>query len=654
MRQRFFILLFCFSSILYSQKYDLDRVTVSELEEKEHPLYPDAEAAVLFEKGSVRIVYDKSTGFSLETEVLCKIKIYKSEGFKYATVQKSYISDGNRESVSFSKAFTYNLVNGKVEKTRLKSDGEFIEKLNKNFSVKKITFPGVKEGSIIEYRMFIKSGNLDRVIPWGFQKQIPVNHSHFSTVFSDYITYSKNLKGYYSPTINTSKSSAKVYSGNSSNDFQEIPETKTEYILENIEPIDEEDYVYNIANYASILNHELASYQFPNLSQKNFSNTWQDVAKFVNDHDNFGKELRAKNYFENDVQAVLLGVTDKNEKVKKIFEFVKNKLQWNKSYGVFCDDGVKKAYKNNTGNVSEINLILTAMLRNSGFNANPVLLSTRTNGVPIFPSVNAFNYVACGVEVDNKILLLDATDELATIDVPPLYIRNWIGRMIKDDGSLTEIDLSPDKLSRYQKLMNITLSPSGEITGIFKGNFTDYAAFFERRRYIKKSVEDNIEQIENRYKGIEVENLEFSNIDNIYEPFGVQFDFKTNSLTDVVGDKLYISPLLFLATSASPFTKEDRKFPVDFPYPYQDKFMIYIEIPEGYKVEFIPENQYIKMEGDMVGFRYMASQNGNRIQIVLQEDFNANIIDAVHYKNLKNIFEKLIQKENEKIVLVRG
>jgi hypothetical protein len=57
-----------------------------------------------------------------------------------------------------------------------------------------------------------------------------------------------------------------------------------------------------------------------------------------------------------------------------------------------------KAYKDKTGNVAEINLMLTAMLRYAGLNANPVLVSTRSNGIAMFPNRTAFNYVIAAVE----------------------------------------------------------------------------------------------------------------------------------------------------------------------------------------------------------------------------------------------------------------
>ena len=69
-------------------------------------------------------------------------------------------------------------------------------------------------------------------------------------------------------------------------------------------------------------------------------------------------------------------------------------MHWNGMYGYTSDEGVKKAYDLKTGNIADINLILVGMLRAANLKANPVLISTRSNGVPLFPTMEGFNYVA--------------------------------------------------------------------------------------------------------------------------------------------------------------------------------------------------------------------------------------------------------------------
>src|SRR5690606_12665800 len=110
---------------------------------------------------------------------------------------------------------------------------------------------------------------------------------------------------------------------------------------------------------------------------------------------------------------VVVNKNTDSEKTEAIFDFVKNRMTWNERYGYDTRDGVEKAYANRTGNVAEINLMLVAMLRMAGLEANPVLLSTRKNGKAPFPSRMRLNYVIASVMVDNKLQLLDATYKLA-------------------------------------------------------------------------------------------------------------------------------------------------------------------------------------------------------------------------------------------------
>ena len=97
-------------------------------------------------------------------------------------------------------------------------------------------------------------------------------------------------------------------------------------------------------------------------------------------------------------------------------------MTWNKLEGYICNEGLREAYKTGVGNVAEINLILTSMLKYAGFDANPILISTRSNGIAFYPSITAFNYVLSSVNLSGEILLLDATEINSDINILHLTI----------------------------------------------------------------------------------------------------------------------------------------------------------------------------------------------------------------------------------------
>jgi hypothetical protein len=655
-----FILSVCYAN---AQQFELGKVTKEELEQKAHPLEPDADAAILYQSGTTFMDFDEKDGFVLVTESEIRIKIYTKEGYDWANKSVRYYIGGNStEKVSFSKAVTYNLVNGAIEKSKLKSEGEFDEKANKFWGVKKIAMPGVKEGSVIEYKYRITSPYMSSFPTWTFQSTIPVNYSKYVTKIPEYYTYKSNFRGYVYPvkqetsedktyTYTSKDRSANGYITNTTftNESIKYKESITTYTVQKAPSMKEENYVSNIRNYLSSIEHELSMTRFPNSPIKNISMNWDDVVKSIYDAENFGAELKKNGYFEQDLPAVIAGLNTGEEKTVAIFNFVKNRMNWNEYFGYTCDDGVKKAYKDKVGNTAEINLMLTAMLRAAGISANPVLVSTRSNGIALFPNRTAFNYVVCAVEANNKIVLLDATDKYALPDIMPVRALNWIGRVIRENGSSAEVDLMPKSNSKDVVNVMASLESDGKLKGKVRDQYFDYNAFLYRSNYNGLSKDTYLEKLEKKYTGIEIEEYN-ATTDDFSKPVTESFSFVHSNLSEIIGDKIYIPALLFFASDENPFKQEKREYPVDFIFPHQDKYAFTISLPAGYGVESLPAPASITM-GDLGTFKFNITATATQIQIASSYDINEAVIAAEDYETLKNFFKAMIEKQNEKIVL---
>lgn len=657
-----FLVLISFS--IFSQNYELGKVTVQELEEKEHPVEKDAEAAILYSKGETYMDYNTSEGFVLITEVEMKIKIYTKEGYSWANKSvQYYIAENPTESVDFSKAITYNLENGKIEKIKLKSEGEFTEKINKYWSVKKITMPNVKEGSIVEYKYKIRSPYFSNIPDWYFQNIIPVNYSKFSTRIPEYFGYKVNFKGFVTPKVTTKTTEKTITSYekeqrlNKTTNFEQNSfkylENSTIYETHMLQSMSDEEFVNNIKNYISSISHELTVIKYPNSPIKTLSNTWEDVVKSIYDNESFGNELRKTGYFEDDIAKLVEGVSSDKERIALIFNFVKNKMTWDNFRGYTCNDGVRTAYKNNVGNVAEINLMLTAMLRHAGLTANPVLLSTRDNGIALFPNRTSFNYVIAAVEIEEGLILLDATEKIATPNILPLRDLNWEGRLIRKDGSSSSVSLLPSILSKDTKQIMVKLDGEGKITGKIRVQNTDYNAYNYRSSYLGLSKDSFIESLEKKYDNTQIEEYNVTNDKDLSKPVIEDISFSYDNLAEKIGSKMYFSPMLFFQLTENPFKLEKREYPVDFVYPQQDKYTFSITIPEGYQVESLPAPIAIAIDNSMVVFKYNIQTVGNAIQLTTILDVNQSVVPSQFYEGLKNFFKNVVEKQSEKVVLVK-
>jgi len=317
----------------------LGKVTIEELKEKAHPVDTSAVAAVLFQVGRTYFEYSELNGFGMVTEIDTKIKIYKKEGYGNASHSYNYYTGGSpSETVTFSKAITYNLVDGKIQKAKLKSEGEFTENRSKNYFRKKITLPDVKVGSILEFKVVIRSPYFSTLPEWYFQRDIPVNYSEFLACIPEYYVYNVRNKGYVPITSSVESKNRTITltdktraTGTSTDptkfDYEKIDyiETQTKYIAENVPAIKEEAFVNNIDNYTSSVIHELSGKRMPQSSFENFASDWEGVVRKIYMAENFGPEVDKTGYFEKDLDIILSGLVSNEEKIGAIFNFVKSK-----------------------------------------------------------------------------------------------------------------------------------------------------------------------------------------------------------------------------------------------------------------------------------------------------------------------------------------
>ena len=661
----YFKALILFFVFFYSnaQEFKLGKVSIAELEEKEHPKDPSATAAILFKKGETKFEYSSERGFDVVTIVQTRIKIYKKEGYGLANQKVNYyINSQFEEKLSFSDAVTYNLVGDKIEKTKLKGDGEFVEKINKYWGQKKIAMPNVKEGSVIEFEYTIKSPMIGSFRDWYFQTIIPVNYSEYTTYIPEYFDYKSNQKGFVLPKTVIEKISRKInyvfvkdyHDGTPpvrSNEELNFVEKKTNYSVKDLPAMKEEAFVNNIDNYTSSISHELSMTNYPNSPIKYYSTDWESVVKTIYGYDDFGPELNKTGYFEDDINKLLTGITVQPERIAAIFNYVKSNVKWNNFKGYSCNDGVKNAYKNKTGNTAEINLMLTAMMRYAGLNANPVLISTRDNGIAFFPNRTAFNYVIAAVETPEGMILLDATEKYSKPNILPLRDLNWYGRLIRKDGTSTEINLMPKTLSRKVVNMGFAIKSDGSIEGKTRSQYVDYEALDFRIQHLLTNKDTYLEELENKNNKIEISDYVRENDLDLSKPISEVFSFKDTKSVEIINDKIYISPLLFLAYKENPFKQEVREYPVDFGYPSVEKINVSLEIPEGYVVESLPAPINIATAENVGSFVFNIASSANKIQTVVTTTINEAIVPSDFYPVLKGFYQQMIDKQNEKIVL---
>jgi hypothetical protein len=293
------------------------------------------------------------------------------------------------------------------------------------------------------------------------------------------------------------------------------------------------------------------------------------------------------------------------------------------------------------------------MLREAGLMANPVLSSTRSHGVPLFPTLEGFNYVLTCIETPDGDILLDATDKNSAPNLLPIRTLNWNGLLVRENGTFKNIGLIPQTPSKKTISVSAELREDGSLSGKMRLHQTEYFALTFKQKYGLADKEAYVQLLENNYGEMEISNYDVNISDDASKPILENIEFSVSALSENIAGKIYFSPLLFFTKKETPFKLDSREYPIDYVFPNGNKYLINVKIPEGYQVESMPENILLKLPDDIGGFSFSVSKNENFIQLSVNEEINTAIIPSMYYESIKEYYNQVVSKQNEKIVLTK-
>ncbi len=658
MQKFYFLAAFALLSIgAGAQNFRFGKVSVEEVEEKVHPVNKEADAAILYRSQNVYYDYNDLTGFTLVTDVHERIKIYTKEGFDWATKEISYYMNNRvKEEVTSIKGYTYNIKDGKLKEEKLRNNGIFEEEASDYRLITKLTLPAVQEGSVVEYKYTLRSPFVTSIDDTPLQSTIPLNRLEVKVSIPEYLVFRKytNTKSPLHLPVSETTQQFRHTSATSTSSTATLSFMQNVYEIEaeNIPALVEEDYVDYLHNYAAYLKWELTSTRFPNAMVENFSTNWEGVAKSIFDDGGFQKEVNRDGFFKKEVDGLISGVDAPLERAVLVYDFVKQKVKWNGYYGFTAERGGKAAFNKGEGNVGDINLLLTAMLKYAGLNASPVVVSTRSNGIPIYPTRKGFNYVISAIEMpNNQYILLDATDPHAAMGELPARARNWQGRIIREDATSEWVNLNPQVLSEEKTIISYELGKDMVMRGKSLTLHNGLFAKEYREKYWDLTEQSLLEDLEKGKGNIQLSEVKQENLKAVGTDVKESYEFELQQGADVINDKIYLKPFIFKALAENPFKAEERSYPIFFDFPLVRNKTVNVLIPEGYEVEALPESVITKINDGDGEFKFLVSQNGRYLRLEAQLNLNSIIFLPSQYSALKEFYAQMVEKQSEAIVL---
>jgi hypothetical protein len=607
-------------------------VTMAEMTMSSYARDTSASAVILFDRGTCMLTSDAEVVFKRHI----RIKFFTADAVDEYVTKKILLHRGS-QYISRIRGVSHNLENGKIVQSKLTDEGIFKTKQAKVYDQYTFTLPNARAGSVVEYSYTINY-NLAMLPIWTFQHSIPTVLSEFEMFSPSTFALRKQMQGFLTVTDVERNSDG----------------TKEKWIVRDAPAFKLEPYTTTQSDYISNIKFYITEVFIPGFKLFDFKRTWEQIAKGLHDSPDFGYQVAKSGYLSSTVDPLIADAKTPDEKMKRIYDFVKTNISWDQTVDMWPDRPFRKLLEEKKGTAAEINLLLVSMMQKADLESYPVVLSTRDNGRlwPFNPSADQFNTVLCLVKLNNKDILLDGTDPTLPMTALPERYLNGNGLVINGEPEKESASWVPIVALKARTVYNteMMVDASGEIKSKFSITRDGLYSGSMRKKFTDLGQEKYIEStLSNRQW--EIAKSEFKNIDVATSLPSENYELTIRDHVQASGEVMYLNPYLDGRIEENIFKSEKREYPVDFATPFDVFHIAKIKIPEGFKVEELPQQKVMSLPNGCGKFLYNITQFGSDLNFSSQLTISKSMILPEDYPALREFYSQIIAKQAEQIVL---
>lgn len=534
----------------------------------------------------------------------------------------------SNESVEDLKATAYNMVNGKLVRSRLKDKDIVKEKTGDDMWQARFTVPDVREGTVIEYEYSIHSELFYRLRDWYAQCDIPVVYACLDMEIPSYLIFNIEEQGIQRLVCRCVTGSL-TYKLESDPLARPVTIGTNHYICvgRDLKAIPKDSYVWDTDDYCAGITAELKSFSLPNTGHNAFVRNWEDIDYMLLQDNDLGKQLSNHSPLQKELQdAHIQDIADQQARAEAVFQLVQSRVQWNGKYELWPQP-TKETLTQGKGSNADINMLLIQSLKDVGLEAAPVVLRTRDQGLlPYnFPSFQKLTTFVVGIKQDyNKYAFVDASSAGGSLNVLPAPLLVERARLVLPKNS-TWVDLQKTQKSKTVTAIDATLSADGTIKGTLTTQYEGLAAQHYRQQQHSTEFAPKVQ------------------------------DSTAVSWQGTAGDStVSFCPFPVAPIKNNPFTAEERFIPVEFPCLTSDAITVNITLPEGYTLVRQPE-QYNMITPDRgIEGHLFTSQQGRLLQVHYLFNVNKLKQDSKNYPAIRQMFETFADYAKNLLVVKSG
>jgi hypothetical protein len=506
-------------------------------------------------------------------------------------------------------------------------------------------YPGLKEGakSRLRYKQIIKNPRFLGAFYLG--DFYPISKGTFKLVVDKDIEM--DFKLFNADTIKV--------------DFSKKERRKTIEYTWQVQDIDEYDYEANAPNYREVLPHVvpiIRSYKSNGKTIKvlgelgDLYSWYASLVQEVNTQEP-SPELKAI------VDEITAGLTTDLEKVKAIFYWAQQNIKYvafEYALGGFVPREANEVFNKKYGDCKDNSSIMDEMMEIANIKGDLTWIGTRE--IPYsyteLPTPAVDNHMILSYTENGKTYFLDATGRYTPFGFPTSFIQGKEALIADGDNyRLVEVPVMEAAANAVVDSTRLSIVDK-KIIGQSKTVFSGYVKgdLFESLDNLSSAKNLN-EYYNNRLtkgnKSFLVDEVVENNKFDYDKDFELTYKFEVTDHHKSLKDEIYIN--LNLSQLLSDFVeKEDRKYPFEMDYKRAIKFVNILEVPQGYTVDYIPEN--VSAANDFMSFEITHEVKGQEIIYTHSATLDFLTINTDQLKEARAVI-KAAQKAYRDIVVLK-
>lgn len=613
------------------------------------PVDSSAEAYTLHDQLFLEIIQNNDGAPVLREQRHRRIKLLKPASFDRADVELIYWREHQR--ITGLKAAIHLPSGGII----MLQGGDFIrERYDDDRDIYKFTFPRVTEGAVIEYAYTQYDDYITAPSRYFFQEDIPVRRAEYKAQIPMYFNYISLGTTRSEQTITKTKAFNGTYGAN------QVQYLLAQWAYDDLPAYEYQPYTNNFSDYLPQVRLQLQAVQYPGRPLFKIFSDWEDTVKKLDESASFGKAYRNRGKFNrawNAFEPIVAGMSTEADKIQAAYNFVAGRISWDGSYSFQAHQSLNKVFDNSSGTSGEMNLLLLGLLREAGINAQPVLVSLRNRGAPVelYPIMTQFDHVMVLAELGDGKVMLDANSPSRPVGLPRVSALNHRAFVADPDRPLW-IDVQVPKSSQTV-MADVSLSEEGMGAVKIKSRMKEYFAISGRTQLREKEEDADlplVADIVEIFPETELVNHAVKDPEVFAGPLTMNMELRV-PMGQAFEDYLYVQPILVTVLDKELAEVEQRIYPVDFSYPWQQRYITNLTIPEGYTVEELPESVRMRSEDGSISCTFAAEEKADHtVSINFIVDVSRTVYPAQEYPVLKDIFRQIIDMQSAIIVLKRA